>query len=342
MRRAVLGYHASGNLGDALQSYAMLRLLGTDHPVSVVDREDIGGFTPSEATVLVMNGWLLHRPDRFFFSPNVIPAMVGVHLAPKFPLYSRYPPFADIVRECPSVREVFRQAAPVGARDLYTLAALRRSGIDSYFAGCPTLTLRPKGIAPDGSIVAIDVPEPICSVLEQRLGQPFVRVSNTSDSSWTEVSEIYDCIEPHLELLERAELVITTRLHAALPARALGVHTVFAPADPSDPRLSGLTDFLPVVVSLQNLESRPLSLFRAGRWESARDINQQAVTIRRAVGAALHPSEARLRPEIVERDRLLTELERAALAYDRIRLWDRRRRLRDSRLWRYSAPLRRL
>jgi hypothetical protein len=341
MRRAILGYHASGNLGDAVQSYAMLELLGADHPVSLVDRDDFGSFNPTEETRLFLNGWFIHRPDRFFLSPRVVPTMVGVHLSPSRPMHSRYPPFADIVRECPSVRRIFQQATPVGARDLYTLGVLQGAGIDSYFAGCPTMTLRPKGLESNGSIVAVDVPTEVCDALERRMRKPITRTSNDNDSSWTSTSALRGDVEPYLDLLERAELVITTRLHVALPARALGIHTVFAPRDVTDPRFSGLADFLPVVVPLTYLSDSPLSLFAESPWTAAKDITEQARTITQAVSAASDGLPSRADESGTEPDRLLLELERAAIVYDRVQLTQNLRRLKETRLWRHSSWLRR-
>ena len=346
MQLAILGYHASGNLGDAVQSYAILKLigelLGEDKSVTVVDRDDIGAFAPSEQTLLVMSGWLLHRPDCFFLSPNVAPVMVGVHVDPSESYYSRYPPFADVVRECPTVQTVFERAAPVGTRDLYTLALLQDLGIDSYFAGCPTMTLRPKGLTSDGSVLAVDVPRSVCQALEKRLGRPITRVSNRTESSWMSTSELCRDAEPYLERLERADLLITTNLHAAMPARALGVRTVFAPGDLSDPRFSGLADFLPVIVPLSRLAGSPISLFEGAQWVPARDIFEQGQKFRDAVATALNPDLLRDYADKSDPERRLTELEHAALVYDRVLLRQRLRAVKATRLWRYSAGLRRL
>ena len=342
MNKAILGYRASGNLGDAVQSYAMLELLGPDPSVTVVDRDSISAFEPAEQTVLLLNCWLIHRPECFALSRNVTPAMIGVHTSPNNSPYTRYPPFLDVLRGCPSVQEVFQRSAPVGARDLYTLGALQEIGIESYFAGCPTLTLRRKGLAPDGSIVAVDVPESVCRTLQRRLGRPIVRLTNRSEASWMSASALREHVEPYLNRLERAELVITTRLHAALPAQALGVHTIFAPGDPSDPRFSGLADFLPVVLPLSEVAASPLSMFVPDHWSPAHDLSEQAETIRAAVKVAVDPSREPERADQIDPQRLLLELERAALVYDRVHVWDRVRAMRETRSWRYTSPFRRI
>jgi hypothetical protein len=327
MQRAILGYHAPGNFGDAVQSYAMLELLGSEQPVDVVDRDGLEAYVPSEASVLLMNGWFLHRPESFWLAPNVTPAMVGIHASPMNPVYSRYPPFADVLRESSSVRKVFKRAQPVGARDLHTLGLLQELGIDSYFAGCPTMTLRPRGIPANGTVVAIDVPEEICEVLERQLGRLVIKISNRRDSSWSSAPALRRDVEPYLEILERADLVVTSRLHAALPAHALGTRVVFAPRDTSDPRFSGLADFLPVVVPLERLLRRPVSLFDESDWSPARDVGEQARVIRNAVDAALNMtsvgSEAPRARTAAESELLLLELERAAVVRDRVRLADR-------------------
>lgn len=327
MRRAILGYHATGNFGDAVQSYAMLELFGSDQSVDLVDRDDIGAFVPPEDTALLMNGWFMHRPESFWLAPNVMPAMVGIHVSPGDSLYSRYPPFADVLRECLSVRQIFKRAEPVGARDLNTLGLLQELGIDSYFAGCPTMTLRPRGFPANGSVVAVDVPDTVSELLERRLGCMVIRLSNRRGSSWSSASALRRDVEPFLELLERAELVVTTRLHVALPAHALGTRVVFAPSDTSDPRFSGLADFLPVVVPLERLAKRLIPLLEESPWSSVREISEQAMVIRNAVGAALNRTSsgcnvARERTS-AESELFLLELERAALVRDRVRLAER-------------------
>lgn len=335
-QKAIFGYHASNNLGDAVQSYALLALLDSPPTITVVDRDDIGSFAPDEDTLLIMNGWLLHRPERFLLAPRVTPAMIGVHITPCQPSYSRYPSFERIVRNCPSIRSVFMRSSPVGARDLFTLSALKDAGIDAYFCGCPTLTLQPRGISKSNEIIAVDVPRDICDAIGTKVGDRVNQITANSDHSWHTVESLQTSVEPYLSRLEGARLVITTRLHAALPALAMGSHVIFCPEDISDPRFSGLIDFLPFTVPLNSMKRLPKSAFESQPWTPALDHRAQAQIIRRAVAKAVGGiSQTTLHDAPVTREGLLLDLERAALVQERIKL-------RQSCSWRGIAWARRV
>jgi hypothetical protein len=136
-------------------------------------------------------------------------------------------------------------------------------------------------------------------------------------------------------------VVITGRLHAAFPALALGTNIVFAPEDPTDPRFSGLADFLPTVVPMRELGRLPVSVFNAAPWPAVRDFTEQAQVIRTAVQGAIQPGPRRTASEVAGSDRLLIDLERAALNRERVDLADLTR-FTASRTSRYGQRIRRL
>lgn len=354
-RAAVLGYRASGNLGDAVQSYSLINLLDSlVSEVAIVDRDDVAAFTPDVAVRLIMNGFLLQRPDRFAIAPNVSVSMVGVHVTPSAPLYSSLPSFEALVRESPHVRRVFDASSPVGARDLFTLNLMHELGIESYFAGCLTLTLPARSVDRGDVVTAVDVPLEVCRDLESRLGRPVVRITNSRSGSWLSRDSIEALVVPYLDQLAGSSLVVTTRLHAALPALALGTSVIFAPEDPSDPRFSGLADFLPRVVALRDLLSLPASFFAQPAWEPVRDHTEQARIAAEAVRQAVGGWSAVDGTASFDTDKVLMELELARLVRERIELRiriegaleerDAARAALDtvegSRIWRYSQWIR--
>jgi len=123
---------------------------------------------------------------------------------------------------------------PIGARDSYTYRVLRMNGMDTYYAGCPTLFLPADGVCDDGYVL-------------MSLGRGRVRtqtyaahrlarrhtvigiVHEEGDyerfraAGWKLPLVTYEGdTELYLSYFKRASVVISGRLHGALPALAFG------------------------------------------------------------------------------------------------------------------------
>lgn len=182
-----LKYHGSSNLGDCIMTIALLRLLL--EPVKLVYRDTM------DATddLLIINGFLgKNRVAREL--ENVL--FAGIHLADP----------ANI----PWIRQ---SRYRVGARDPWTQAILKSEGIDSKLIGCATLTF-PRYEGPRYGVYGVDVPCP------DKYCQSF---SHARDGTWTwQVQEA----QRLLDLYRTAELVVTSRLHCALPCLAYGTPVI--------------------------------------------------------------------------------------------------------------------
>lgn len=189
-------YRRTANLGDAIQTYALCRLLGNrcagiyrDEPFPAKLRD----------TPLVANGWLGFGPP----DPAEPAVFAGVHLGRC---------------EAKYVRWLENAKQPIGVRDSYSQTLLRCNRIEAAIVGCATLTLdRYKGRR--SGRYSIDVgPYEGTSFLTHRI----------SDLSW-QAQWLAACQQ--LDLLRKAELVVTNRLHAVLPCLAFGTPVVFPMAD---------------------------------------------------------------------------------------------------------------
>lgn len=188
----VLIYRGTGNLGDAIQTYALCRLLGGRTTGVYRDGPHQGD---GSGAPLVVNGWLgWGEPPPW---PGVI--FAGVHLGSRESAYARW---------------MRAGARPVGARDSYTAGMLGSAGVEAVNIGCATLTFdryrgRRKGR------YSIDV-NPVAGTesLTQNIGNvPWKR-------QW-------EMAAARLELLRRAEIVYTSRLHVILPCLAFGTPVSF-------------------------------------------------------------------------------------------------------------------
>jgi hypothetical protein len=232
MRLAVLKYDGNGNIGDEIQTLAAEQFLPR---VDLrLDRDSLAGARQSEPTLLLMNGWFAKNP-RGSFPPaeGIDPVFFSFHIA-------RSPKDAAHFFSAPCL-EYFRRHQPVGCRDKDTAERLRAAGVEAYYTKCLTLTFPRRPTAPrDGRVFIVDV-DTSNVYLPRELRRGAVVVTH-------HLSALYDdeiksmMARKTLELYRnQARLVITSRVHCALPCSAMGIPVVFL-GDPRDVRMSVLED----------------------------------------------------------------------------------------------------
>jgi hypothetical protein len=132
----VRGYKGTGNLGDAMQTLALRRLL----PDAAVW---FGKDSPSG--LFVVNGWLGREP--YWTTTRAV--FAGVFLSPHAPRH------ADWAATCDHL--------PIGARDPFTYETLARKGVPVELIGCATMTL-PRFTGPRSGELHFDDDTPCCMV----------------------------------------------------------------------------------------------------------------------------------------------------------------------------------
>jgi hypothetical protein len=156
----------------------------------------------------------------------------------------------------------YRAYEPIGCRDLSTVELLRARGIESYFSGCLTLTLpRPEEESERSEILFvepnIDVPDLLRQV-PTAVRHRVAYVRHVIDARLPPERRLEVAAE-YLERYARAHLVITSRLHCALPCLALGTPVLFvAPGHDLD-RFGGIRQLLrtPRISERRVVESIP-------------------------------------------------------------------------------------
>ena len=224
----LLTYSGTNNLGDEIQSLAARRFLPrVDRYIS---REDLQCDPACDGAVsTILNGWFLHHPERWPPHPAIRPLLTSFHVSQSKP--SRWRPWkpgpAQIVMS-PENIEYLRRHGPVGARDRATLSLLSRHDVDSFYSGCLTLTLpAPKRIERK-DIVACDLDADLLRVFASRLRAPPLVTTHTDNVTRSEVDRFAKA-ESLLQLYAGARLVVTSRLHCALPCIAFRTPVLFIP-----------------------------------------------------------------------------------------------------------------
>ena len=134
-----------------------------------------------------------------------------------------------------------KRYGPVGCRDWTTVYLLLSAGVPAFFSGCMTTTVstvfpepdeRPDASAPVGYVDVLDGSVPA--------GAPTYQHSDRAVRRRSFLENCDDAVD-RLETYRRdLSKVVTSRLHAYLPLRSLGVPVDFKPGNMSDIRFDGL------------------------------------------------------------------------------------------------------
>ncbi|WP_166822625.1 glycosyltransferase family protein [Brevibacterium limosum] len=180
-----------------------------------------------EDTWYIAFGWYMHdifgKSFNIPFHPNLRPILLSV--------FVRYPEMLT-----PDAIAYLKKYGPVGCRDWQSVAVLRAVGVPAFFSGCLTTTVDTLFPAPAS---------------DHRSGTLRVdwQKDNKGPKKKQTVTAIRDKSFPeNLELARnwvadyafKYKQVLTSRLHANLPARSVGAEVEFEPKNKSDSRFGGL------------------------------------------------------------------------------------------------------
>jgi len=230
MKYAGFKYNYLNNIGDHIQSLAVEQFLPK---VNIrINRDSLSLNTVNDPVLLVMNGWFSHTPG-VCFPPNrnIIGLFWGFHVT------DWNNSWEYLLK--PSSLSYLRKFEPIGCRDTETMRRLTKAGIDSFYSKCLTLTFpKRKSVPKNGINILVDadhIPLP-ASIKKDSL-------SVSHQVPWRLSENIKFIYARHLLHLygERAKLIVTTRLHCALPCVAMGIPVVFF-GDEKDYRISLLKD----------------------------------------------------------------------------------------------------
>ncbi|WP_421132060.1 polysaccharide pyruvyl transferase family protein [Alteromonas sp. A079] len=243
MKYCLYEYSNSDNLGDEVQSIAAKRFLPTvDY---FVDRDNWDSSNIKEPARLIANGWYTHNTETWLPSNEFIsPLFISFHITPK----------ARPVFEKKETLEFLQRHGPIGCRDFETKEFLLARGVDAYFSGCLTLTLQTRDIpSKHNATVFMDIPDRLVSKMPTKLLEQQLTVKQYYDKALLLLQKVdnklgtslarnigFKRAQKLLDTYKGASLVITQRLHCALPCTAIGTPVVFLVPHYNDARYKGL------------------------------------------------------------------------------------------------------
>ncbi len=236
------------NVGDNIQSLAAKQFL--PQVDKYVDRETLADYN-EEPVKLIMNGWFIHNTQNWVPSDNIHPLFVSFHMNNT----------AAPAMLSEKGIAYLKKHAPIGCRDQFTADTLNANGIEAYFTGCLTLTLDTYKVDDSergNDIYVVDplysYPSPqklfysfrstVKSILNGKafkLGKKDKHIKNfisedlLKDAKFIDQeplnnisdSEKFEIADAILKKYAKAKLVITSRIHCALPCLAMGTPVIF-------------------------------------------------------------------------------------------------------------------
>ncbi|MFS7161562.1 polysaccharide pyruvyl transferase family protein [Serratia proteamaculans] len=234
------------NLGDYVQTLAAKQFL----PVSgiPISRDDMSNYH-GERVKMIMNAWYMDSPENFPPSKNIDPFYTSIHINSVV---------ADKMFSAEAISH-FKLFSPIGCRDHYTVNLLSKYDIPAYYSGCMTLTLGEsyKRYHCTDDIYFVDVMydaltlselarQPLrfakrilngrvfefshkMKVMHQYFDEDLLSKAKfmTQIAPYVSFSDGLKMAHDFLLKLSSAKLVVTSRIHTALPCLAMGTPVIF-------------------------------------------------------------------------------------------------------------------
>ena len=229
-----------GNLGDEIQACSGLQYL--PFVDNLLERDEMYLLKETEPVTAFLNAWY-GDPDADWPPPsNVQPIMTSVH-AHKW--------IRSVWEKKPSV-DYLKQHEPIGCRDTSTMEFMQQLNVEAYFSGCMTLMLKNPSITKrTNKIIINDLRKDSLELLPPEIRKTstylYHGMNGRDADTLSQFSKGYHLLEQYAT----AKLVITQRIHCALPCVAMGIPVIFiqSPGLPggegskteSSPRTRGLT-----------------------------------------------------------------------------------------------------
>lgn len=228
-------YSNSGNLGDHIQTIATEQFIKAE---GGVERDGLSYYN-GEPILLLMQGWFGNvKRHKHMFPPSnhIKPIFIGFHISDTKEDREFYSSNNAI--------NYFKKHEPIGCRDISTKLFLAKFGVETYFSRCLTTTFPTREKNPNKEKIFI------VDCISDMLIPP--KILNRAEKLTHHALETETQLEKEKKanlLLKRykneATLVITSRLHCALPCIAMGIPVIFI-EDKHDIRFSAIDDLIDI------------------------------------------------------------------------------------------------
>lgn len=230
------------NLGDNAQTFGievLYEMLGySKEDIKEINMYNLNDFS-GERTIVPMNAFFSSGIKSAIFptSKDIFPLFIGFHCNDEKIL--------DNVN-------YFKKYEPIGCRDEYTKELLSERGVESYISGCVTIMMPKRSIEPKRSkTFFVDIPDSLEKYIPKKLKEnceyvKHVKYVNTLEYTEEDRKENDKFAREIFEKYKNeATLVVTSRLHCAVPCLAMGIPVIIVKEN-IDYRFGWLDKFVPI------------------------------------------------------------------------------------------------
>jgi hypothetical protein len=227
------------NIGDDFQTLAAINLLKKNniHDYSFINRENLINYNGPEV-ILIANGWYMHDLSKFPPSNKITPIFISMYVNDE-----------NLIKNNVTY---FKKYEPIGCRDLSTCKLFNKYDIKNYFSGCLTITfdeyknknnkiyiIDPEGSNSGKNFSNLDLKNKFKNAeYIYHNYEPLIKNKNNIKKRLKLANNL-------LDKYKKAKLIITSRLHAALPCRAFNTDVKFLHSNYyGDKRFKGLRNII--------------------------------------------------------------------------------------------------
>ena len=228
-----------GNIGDYIQSLAAYQYLPKKCSPILIERDTIQYYHGPKVK-LIMNGWFSIQEGNKYTSEQIDPLYLSIHIQNK------------IIDRRMIVH--LKKYEPIGCRDINTYKLLLNNSIKAFFSSCLTTTLDINYYKKDSfrneEIIFTDFQfgyfEKADRYIKNLKAYDFTNITYLTHTFWTNKTHLerFKIAHSLLKKYSNAKLVITTRIHAALPCLALRTPVIFVNKEYDKLRYNGLYNLL--------------------------------------------------------------------------------------------------
>lgn len=237
------------NVGDNIQSLAAKQFLPK---VDVfINRERLAEYK-GEKVKLIMNGWFTHNLKNWLPSEDISPFFISFHINGPVAKYLLNPESVNYLKK----------HQPIGCRDNNTVKLLKDKGVDAFLTSCLTLTLDSYKVHDNERSDNIYIVDPLYGyptkqrlfknykyviknilngkfmdlgkrkkhlnkIIDKELLKNAIYVTQVLPPNKFSDHEKFEIADEILKKYAKAKLVITSRIHCALPCLAMGTPVIF-------------------------------------------------------------------------------------------------------------------
>ena len=215
-----------GNLGDEIQSISGMQFL--PFVDNFLERDQMSLLTEREPVTAFFNAWYGDLDADWPPPSNIQPIMTSIHVQTEI---------EEIWSKTLSV-DYLKQHEPIGCRDKSTMEFMQKLNVEAYFSGCMTLMLKNPSITKrTNEIYLVDVKREYKSLFPDGISKHFSSLTHLTyaKEEYSDTLKQFSASYLLLEHYASAKLVVTQRIHCALPCVAMGIPVIFI----QSPRLPG-------------------------------------------------------------------------------------------------------